>query len=172
MQKNIFFKNHFSNPVFCAILHVFGALAQLGARHTGSVEATGSSPVCSIKMSRIDLMIDTAYFCMIHPESDRRAGTRGPSTIRRAADSLQQRTDIVINCAQQRLALTAFCSNGDDGRLIRQYDGKLGIFAIGPERIIFTAPKKIAIRIRTLLACAFFNPFFGEQLPAVPVSLI
>ena len=24
-----------------------GALAQLGARHTGSVEATGSSPVCS-----------------------------------------------------------------------------------------------------------------------------
>ena len=25
-----------------------GALAQLGARHTGSVEATGSSPVCSI----------------------------------------------------------------------------------------------------------------------------
>ena len=47
MQKNIFFKNHFSNPVFCAILHVFGALAQLGARHTGSVEATGSSPVCS-----------------------------------------------------------------------------------------------------------------------------
>ena len=48
MQKNIFFKNHFSNPVFCAILHVFGALAQLGARHTGSVEDTGSSPVCSI----------------------------------------------------------------------------------------------------------------------------
>ena len=26
-----------------------GALAQLGARHTGSVEATGSSPVCSTK---------------------------------------------------------------------------------------------------------------------------
>ena len=47
LQKNIFFKNHFSNPFFCAILHVFGALAQLGARHTGSVEATGSSPVCS-----------------------------------------------------------------------------------------------------------------------------
>ena len=26
---------------------VHGALAQLGARHTGSVEVTGSSPVCS-----------------------------------------------------------------------------------------------------------------------------
>ena len=26
----------------------YGALAQLGARHTGSVEVTGSSPVCSI----------------------------------------------------------------------------------------------------------------------------
>ena len=25
-----------------------GALAQLGARHAGSVEVTGSSPVCSI----------------------------------------------------------------------------------------------------------------------------
>ena len=27
---------------------LFGALAQLGARHTGSVEVTGSNPVCSI----------------------------------------------------------------------------------------------------------------------------
>ena len=27
--------------------HSFGALAQLGARHTGSVEVTGSNPVCS-----------------------------------------------------------------------------------------------------------------------------
>ena len=27
---------------------VHGALAQLGARHTGSVEVTGSNPVCSI----------------------------------------------------------------------------------------------------------------------------
>ena len=27
---------------------MYGALAQLGARHTGSVEVTGSSPVCSI----------------------------------------------------------------------------------------------------------------------------
>lgn len=27
---------------------VNGALAQLGARHTGSVEVTGSNPVCSI----------------------------------------------------------------------------------------------------------------------------
>ena len=26
----------------------YGALAQLGARHTGSVEVTGSNPVCSI----------------------------------------------------------------------------------------------------------------------------
>ena len=30
---------------------LYGALAQLGARHTGSVEATGSSPVCSIFLS-------------------------------------------------------------------------------------------------------------------------
>ena len=29
------------------IKKVHGALAQLGARHTGSVEVTGSSPVCS-----------------------------------------------------------------------------------------------------------------------------
>ena len=28
-----------------------GALAQLGARHTGSVEVTGSNPVCSIDES-------------------------------------------------------------------------------------------------------------------------
>ena len=28
-----------------------GALAQLGARHTGSVEVTGSNPVCSIEES-------------------------------------------------------------------------------------------------------------------------
>ena len=28
--------------------HQVGALAQLGARHTGSVEVTGSNPVCSI----------------------------------------------------------------------------------------------------------------------------
>ena len=27
---------------------MYGALAQLGARHTGSVEVMGSSPVCSI----------------------------------------------------------------------------------------------------------------------------
>ena len=26
----------------------YGVLAQLGARHTGSVEVTGSNPVCSI----------------------------------------------------------------------------------------------------------------------------
>ena len=32
----------------CVIIKkVHGALAQLGARHTGSVEVTGSSPVCS-----------------------------------------------------------------------------------------------------------------------------
>ena len=30
------------------LYYVHGALAQLGARHTGSVEVTGSNPVCSI----------------------------------------------------------------------------------------------------------------------------
>ena len=35
-----------SNPAVS--VKYYGALAQLGARHTGSVEATGSSPVCSI----------------------------------------------------------------------------------------------------------------------------
>ena len=30
----------------------FGALAQLGARHNGIVEATGSNPVCSIAWKR------------------------------------------------------------------------------------------------------------------------
>lgn len=34
------------------IIFLFGALAQLGARHTGSVEATGSSPVCSIRVRK------------------------------------------------------------------------------------------------------------------------
>ena len=38
------FDLHFEKfMVYC----LYGALAQLGARHTGSVEATGSSPVCS-----------------------------------------------------------------------------------------------------------------------------
>ena len=36
----------------CGAFHLssgrFGALAQLGARNTGSVEVTGSNPVCSI----------------------------------------------------------------------------------------------------------------------------
>ena len=36
-----------SNPAVS--VKYYGALAQLGARHTGSVEATGSSPVCSTK---------------------------------------------------------------------------------------------------------------------------
>ncbi len=40
-----------------AIIQKHGALAQLGARHTGSVEATGSSPVCSI------LYRNRPYFC-------------------------------------------------------------------------------------------------------------
>ena len=31
----------------------YGALAQLGARHTGSVEVTGSSPVCSSQKALI-----------------------------------------------------------------------------------------------------------------------
>ena len=79
MQKNIFFKDHFSNPVFCAILHVFGALAQLGARHTGSVEATGSSPVCSMFKTlqiREGVLARFFVFCFLvfrvpqsHPES-------------------------------------------------------------------------------------------------------
>ena len=30
-------------------IRFYGVLAQLGARHTGSVEVTGSNPVCSIK---------------------------------------------------------------------------------------------------------------------------
>ena len=36
-----------SRFVSCYIVR-YGALAQLGARHTGSVEVTGSNPVCSI----------------------------------------------------------------------------------------------------------------------------
>ena len=41
-----------------AILFLHGALAQLGARHTGSVEVTGSSPVCSIFfITKIDVLI-------------------------------------------------------------------------------------------------------------------
>ena len=36
--------------IYCKVLSD-GALAQLGARHTGSVEVTGSSPVCSMKKS-------------------------------------------------------------------------------------------------------------------------
>lgn len=31
-----------------------GALAQLGVRYAGSVEVAGSSPVCSIKKSRLN----------------------------------------------------------------------------------------------------------------------
>ena len=34
--------------IFMLYYFSFGALAQLGARHTGSVEVTGSNPVCSI----------------------------------------------------------------------------------------------------------------------------
>ena len=45
MHKEQRFDLHFEKiMVYCP----YGALAQLGARHTGSVEATGSSPVCSI----------------------------------------------------------------------------------------------------------------------------
>ena len=33
------------------MIKVYGVLAQLGARHTGSVEVTGSNPVCSTKQS-------------------------------------------------------------------------------------------------------------------------
>ncbi len=38
-----------------------GALAQLGARHTGSVEATGSSPVCSTYNS---LFFGEFFYCL------------------------------------------------------------------------------------------------------------
>ena len=75
MQKNIFVKNHFSNPVFCAILHVFGALAQLGARHTGSVEATGSSPVCSTVKGE-DLIQVFAFLQLTFSQSDRGSAVR------------------------------------------------------------------------------------------------
>ena len=34
-----------------------GALAQLGARHTGSVEVTGSNPVCSIVYNKLDIAL-------------------------------------------------------------------------------------------------------------------
>ena len=42
-------KNTFQILIYMLYYPSFGALAQLGARHTGSVEATGSSPVCSRK---------------------------------------------------------------------------------------------------------------------------
>ena len=49
MHKEQRFDLHFEKiMVYCP----YGALAQLGARHTGSVEATGSSPVCSILQGR------------------------------------------------------------------------------------------------------------------------
>ena len=42
----------FQFPAFyfapAVLYYPYGALAQLGARHTGSVEVTGSNPVCSI----------------------------------------------------------------------------------------------------------------------------
>ena len=48
MHKEQRFDLHFEKiMVYCP----YGALAQLGARHTGSVEATGSNPVCSIGKS-------------------------------------------------------------------------------------------------------------------------
>ena len=40
-----------------------GALAQLGARHTGSVEATGSSPVCSSEKS---LYLQALFIFVLH----------------------------------------------------------------------------------------------------------
>ena len=39
--------------IFMLYYFSFGALAQLGARHAGSVEVTGSSPVCSIGKSTV-----------------------------------------------------------------------------------------------------------------------
>lgn len=46
---------------------IYGALAQLGARHTGSVEVTGSSPVCSILYCWLLYEYTAAYFypCML-----------------------------------------------------------------------------------------------------------
>ena len=47
------------------ILELFGALAQLGARMNGIHEATGSSPVCSIKtaaLSEMDMRL-FYWFC-------------------------------------------------------------------------------------------------------------
>lgn len=44
-------KTCYNESVNWDFIRLKGALAQLGARHTGSVEATGSNPVCSILVS-------------------------------------------------------------------------------------------------------------------------
>lgn len=51
----MFFTSH---PDYVRMLLVLfqGALAQLGARHNGIVEATGSNPVCSIFMQNPNSM--------------------------------------------------------------------------------------------------------------------
>ena len=55
--KSGFEKNRKPDKIFLAKWD--GALAQLGARHAGSVEVTGSSPVCSI--GKVSLM--RYFFC-------------------------------------------------------------------------------------------------------------
>ena len=52
-----------------------GALAQLGARHTGSVEATGSSPVCSTVKGE-DLIQVFAFLQLTFSQSDRGSAVR------------------------------------------------------------------------------------------------
>ena len=42
---------------------MFGALAQLGARHNGIVEATGSNPVCSIFKANLLIFIRRFVVC-------------------------------------------------------------------------------------------------------------
>ena len=49
---NFFLDFYFTKQIKCAKIHtveINGALAQLGAHHTGSVGVRGSSPLCSIK---------------------------------------------------------------------------------------------------------------------------
>ena len=41
----------------------YGALAQLGARHTGSVEVTGSNPVCSTRWTLHEHLLFQRRLC-------------------------------------------------------------------------------------------------------------
>ena len=62
-----------SNPAVS--VKYYGALAQLGARHTGSVEATGSSPVCSTVKGE-DLIQVFAFLQLTFSQSDRGSAVR------------------------------------------------------------------------------------------------